>query len=372
LHVYPDKYLGLAEFKPWLSGLILFGLVGSVAWLLDSNPYFAAEQIGLTLILAMALPAAESALGYWIAPVAIALTTLVAWLLASTTMQTDLTMQLGGFSTAVVGFIVGLFLIRRIRTFYLLPGRMNQVALPALTILVVWLFVELGIRAVDASWPILLRFQQLAAGFLVGVLFSALKLMRSGTMGSRLRAMSVEDGLAQARSLVAAHELKPARRLLAELAQQHPESQELIEMRYSVWKFDPTDQQFHEAAALLLNRGGVDADTHNYVERFYKDYLAVTQGQPNLPMGLHLRLGERFARAGDLKLAANIMNPYLQRDLKHEALPGAMITLAECYIDANRPRQALRFAELVSVQFPGTSESQRARRIMRQLKALAG
>ncbi len=372
MRVFPDQYLDLGEFKPWLSWLVLAALTVCLAWLFNENPYFAAELVGLVLISAMLLPAVESALGYWIAPVALAICGLVAWLLATTGMRSDLTMQLGGVCSAAIGFVIGLLRAKPVRIFYLIPGRAGDVALPALVLLVPWLFVELGIRAVDSSWPLVLRFQQLAAGFVIGVLFSGLGFVKGRAMGARLRQIPLDEGIQQAQELIASHDLRRARRLLADLTQLYPAESELIELRYSAWKFDPKNQEFHDAAAALLNRSGVNAETHTYVERFYKDYLAVTQGQPKLPMGLHLRLGQRFARAGDLKLAANIMNPYLQRDMKHEELPQALVTLTECYVDANRPRQALRYAELVSAQFPGTQESQQARRIMRQLKALAG
>lgn len=367
MQVFPDAYLDLTDAPPWLSLILIILAAAGAVVALRAGPLYGVEQSFLVLLLAGVLPALESALGRWMLLAATALCVVVAWLAGTATLDTAPAILIGATGSGLVGFAAGLFRQRLVRPLFVMPGRISTLTVAALILGGLWLVLEIALLLVSADWPWLARLSCGASGFVLGALFSILGLRQPGMMGSRLEGMTAQDGLTEAQALAEAHDLKRARRLLDDLAKSYPYDVAVRELRYSTWKFNPEEAGFHGAAIAMLDQDEDGADTYHYIARYYKDYLAVTQGQPKLPVELHLGLGERFARGGDLKQAANIINPYLQRDSKDKNLPRAVITLAEAYMLGDNPVRATQLAELVSVKFQGSQESMIARRLLRQL-----
>ncbi len=367
--VYPERYLDIRSAPSLVSlALLAIGLIG-VVLATQQSLWMGGAHLAVLLMLAAVLPALECALGprllLLVAAICGGISVLIIWMMNGAWTAVLIG---AGCGAALIGVAIGYFRMTGIRPLFFGGREWAELTVPAVFVGVIWLVLELSIRAVDSAWPMVLRIQFAAAGFVVGVL---VHWWQSHQTSEKFRGPGAEQALSDARDLVARHDLKRARRLLDAFAKHFPENLEARELRYAAWKFDPREPGFHSAAAALLNRDGVGADTHQYVEQWYKDYLAVTQGQPKLPIGLHLRLGQRFARAGDLKQAANIINPYLQRESKHEELPKALVTLAESYQVAKDFARAVRYAETASVLFPGTPESLAARKLLGELKSVS-
>ena len=175
---------------------------------------------------------------------------------------------------------------------------------------------------------------------------------------------SIEPGklLAAAESAMASFNLARARRLLAKAAAAAPDDLRIKRAHYAAWKFHPFSDRFHEVAAALLA-----SSDHALVSRYYKDYLAVTQVRPRLPVALHLDLARRFAAHGDPDESARIVNLYLQRDSRTPGLPGGLLATMQGYLEVDNPSKAARYGDTLIAMYPDSSEARSARGILDNL-----
>ena len=205
-------------------------------------------------------------------------------------------------------------------------------------------------------------------GALCGQTYRSLGLFKTASESHSYVAGLVESGLAQVQEMVAEYKLPAARRLLEKLAELAPLNVDVKRATYTVWKYDPKHEVFHATAAELLDQPGNDDETNDYVASLYDDYMAVTQGQPELPDTMFLRMSRRFSGMSRLTDAALIVNLFLQRDKMHEDLPASMLALSQAYLLADKPNKAFDYSERLLELFPACTERSAARRIIRKVR----
>ncbi len=371
MSVVPDSPIGPGDRFPYLSVVLMAGMVAlatasalgwpDTAWLWPSVHFLV-----LTLVASAAL---EFALGVGVFLISMALCGLAAAgvpLLLSGG-QVDAVTWLPLAANAMLGLNVGLLLDERTRPFFFIPGPLAGLVLNWLALLLVWILVEAAWLFLGDGSPVMLRGLCFAAGLLIGVVMAALSLMRPSMVSPTFIEHRVTAGMGQARELVDQHKLKQARRLLARLQGMAPDNPDLKKLRYSAWKFDPGHPEFHSAAAALLDSRETDESTNAFIDRMYADYVAVSQGQPKLPVDQHLRLAARFAANGKIDEAANIVNVHLQRGSRDDHIPSTLLAVSEAYLSAKRPNRSAYFADTLVGLFPKSREAVAGRRILHQI-----
>ncbi len=218
-----------------------------------------------------------------------------------------------------------------------------------------------GVNALYVIIPLLV-------GALCGQTYRSLGFIKTASESHSYVAGLVESGLKQVDELIADYKLPAARRLLEKLSELAPLNDEVKRASYTVWKYDPKHEFFHATAAELLDRPGNDDETNDEVATLFDDYMAVTQGQPNLPDKMFLRLSRRFSGMSRLVDAALIVNLFLQRDKMHEDLPTSMLALSQAYLLADKPNKAFDYSERLLELFPTSTERSAARRIIRKVR----
>lgn len=179
----------------------------------------------------------------------------------------------------------------------------------------------------------------------------------------RPRQTDLLDDLAKANRLIHEHKLGPARRLLETVVKRQPSNREALRLRYMAWKFEPTANQFHAAATALLDHPQQDEASHEQVFKDYRDYIAVTQGRPQLNEQFYLDLCRRFAKSGHVNEASRMVNRSLRSDKSHPGLPAALLTVGRAYLDAGDSRRGRAILENLVALYPDSAHSTTAKEV---------
>ncbi len=212
---------------------------------------------------------------------------------------------------------------------------------------------------------VLTPLQSLAVGFLLGLVAKGIGFGKGAVGGST----NIQADLSQARHLLIEHKLPQARKLLAQLVESEPDNLELLETHYHAWKFDPQREEFHQAAATLFAHALKMGAKDQFYYDWYRDYLAVTQGRPDLPNELHMQIAEKLVRAKQVDEAASIVNLFLRRNIESDQLPACMLALAEGYVVVDRKSKAMQYADTVATLYPDSEPAERARRLRDNLSS---
>jgi len=236
----------------------------------------------------------------------------------------------------------------------------------------VWLGLWLGVEVVLTG----------ASGVISSMIFGSLfVVVICVCIGSVIRALElnhvpqapliddVELGqrLSQVNRLTSEFQLAQARKEIERIVVSRPNNLEVLRIRYAVWKFSPTEPVFHESfSALLTDIMTIDSQAKSVFD-YYQDYVAVTQGKPELTDTLHLRLAMFFADHGWLDVASGIVNLFLRRHKQHGMLPGCLVALANAYINSENYSKAKHFAETIVAIFPDQPEYNEALDILEHI-----
>ena len=169
--------------------------------------------------------------------------------------------------------------------------------------------------------------------------------------------------LARANKLINDHKLPAARRLLGELVKRQPGNREILRLRYQAWKYDPTSPQFHAAATALLDHPVQDAEVNERVFEDYRDYVAVTQGRPQLNEQFYLDLARRFAASGHVNEASRMVHRSLRQDKTHAGLPSALLAVGRAYLSAGDAKRGRAILENLVALYPNSPHATTAREV---------
>ncbi|MEM9532298.1 MAG: hypothetical protein AAGA23_15390 [Pseudomonadota bacterium] len=350
--------------------LVLAALIaGTVAgW---PAPGLVVPAIATALLIGLVVAPLEALLGPVLAAAGLALAASLAFLIPRALEGT----YLGGGPTLLMaglafqGLALGVAQGAALRPLCFLPGGAGQVSLPWMVSAALCLGA-LGLAAGMFDFSIAVDLLLgLAGGVLLGVVLRTAGLAREPAADPAQVEQEVRSGIDRVTRLLDLKQLPKAQRQIETLKALAPQDAAVRQLRYAVWKFEPKTPQFHAAAGTLLARPEHDGGSRDEITALYKDYLAVAQGQPELPTDLHIALGHRFAEWDVTDQAANIVNLYIQREPSHKALPRAMLALAEAYQRAENPSRASYFADTLLTLMPTTSEAHLAQRLLRKVES---
>jgi hypothetical protein len=369
LIVFPDHNVAGRRSIPFVTvSLAAVLLIVQVAGLVSGLPFAIPPTVTFVsslLFLVIVGGATEFALGRWVFlfSLLISALTAVGLPLLVLELRPEGVAWLPLAVATLVGLTAGLFKSWHLRPLYLVPGWLGRIQFPAYLPVMVWVgvFGVLAWRVEAGAEVLLVHLLCGIAGVVLGIAMNALSLIRPSMFTSEYAARVIRKGLAEVDDLLREHRLGPARRLINRLTSLDPNSVELRRSRYAAWKYSPTRPEFHAAAAELLDVQETDADANRMVEEIFRDYMAVTQGKPELPIELHLALAQRFALNQNVEYASNIINVHMQRNIQHPLLPTAILTLAEGYVLTGKPARAMHYAETLLALFPNTAEARSAK-----------
>lgn len=240
-----------------------------------------------------------------------------------------------------------------------LPLSYSAARVPTLVSAGLWValvIVALGLASPD--WRLLLAHPaSLFAGWLIGCGFREVGEINFDN-SAELAGDELATLLLEVEQALAVHNMPQARRLIERAAAAEPDSGVVQRMRYSVWKFTPTAKEFHRASSVLFDN--LMKDPQRLLDA-YRDYLAVTQVRPQLPVEQHLKMAMVFAEHGDPDEAGRIVNLHLQRDAQNEHLPEAMAATMHGYAAVGKASKARQYADNILALYPRSPQADIAR-----------
>lgn len=271
-----------------------------------------------------------------------------------------------GAISGLMGTYVVLFGLRRIPFFYSVLFYFDFVRVPAIVMLPVWLGLEAYqlLFAGVASVAYVAHMGGLAGGALLGV---GLRLAGQVDMEFLDRdareeqdATDMEKGLEHLGNL----ELDKARERFRALLRRHPDHREALGKLYTVARYRPDSDEFHQLAHRIFALPGTDAATLRFKRETFRDYVTVARPQTRFDPEQFMDLARRFAVGGFPEDAATMVNSLLKQGKEHDRLPQVIMLLARGLARKGDGERARRYMQTLVERFPDSEEAWDAREIL--------
>ncbi len=275
-----------------------------------------------------------------------------------------------GAIAALMGMYCVLFGRTRVQFFYFIWVYFNVTRAPAILLLPVWLGYELlSWFWLDADGNV--NYAAHAAGLSAGAVI-AMGLVRfwpSRINRAYVREQRPEDDPAAQLAKVDTHlrelEFDQAHPMLERLLEQDPDNPDLLRRLYRCLQLQPQSEAFHRVARRILSMTPrAPADTQLVLDTF-RDYTQRARPRARFDGRLIQSLGILLARQGATTEAERLL-AVAQRNRLPET-PDMLVAVAEAHLRARHPERAQPHLETLTRGFPGHSQAEYGRHLLRQM-----
>ncbi|MDJ0819870.1 MAG: rhomboid family intramembrane serine protease [Desulfobacterales bacterium] len=277
----------------------------------------------------------------------------------------DSTIPLVGASGAIAG-LMGAFAVlfgrKRVKIFYYLGFYFNYIKIPAFILLPIWLgkeFYQLfGGGASHVAY--VAHIGGLVGGALYGLICLKLALGFDQDVIKDAPVDDVSPLIEKALRHIAELDMETGRKLLEQALAMDPDNIDVLTHLFNVYKLNPDDQKYHQAAQKLLFELSRSYNTYEKAHHIYADYLSHT-GQPRLSPQLYIQLCIMFAASGHLDNAVKIITMLLKKVPDSPGVPMALLKLGRAYGQKGLAQKSNQCLQLICNKYPNSSEAQLAR-----------
>lgn len=271
-----------------------------------------------------------------------------------------------GAIAGVMGMYAVLFGWRKIRFFYWVVFYFDYIKAPAIIMLPVWLANEFYQMFLAGPTRVnnLAHVGGLCAGAAIAMM---VKRTQRGVDVSYLdeseKETSFKRRYAEGIKRVAALDMPQAARIFSELHAEKPDDRSLLVQRYNIAKLSPASDLFHALTHQILNLTDKDAECIKLQNSTYNEYFRIAQPDIRWTPAMLLSLARRFATAGFLDDAENILKVLGKSPI--EALAPALLTLGAAYARDKQIEKSRQYLTWLIDRHPQSSEAELAHHILR-------
>lgn len=275
--------------------------------------------------------------------------------------ETVTTIGASGAIAGILGMSVMIYGLRKINFFYFLFIYFDYVKARAIWIIPLYILSQIIIEFVfDTNVNVAAHL----GGFFAGIAYvAALKLIPNAFNAEQVdesqRAELYRQSIQSAQQLIAAMKNDEAREVLVQLQQAFPNDLTVMRLRFTIAKFKPASDEYHELAHQLLNLPGSDKVTVKIVYDTFTDYAAKAKPNPRWTPELMISLATRFAANGYLDEAEKLVNHMISTMQEFPRNAEGLFALAK-YFNGKDKQKAQHYRDLLNQLFP---ESMQARHL---------
>ncbi len=272
---------------------------------------------------------------------------------------------------AMMGLYSVLFGRQQVRFFYSVGVWFDYARAPAILLLPIWLGYEVFAWLVftDSNIDYAAHAVGLAVGAVGGLAIQHL-LPRSidrEFLTAPEREAAEEAERDEVGRLMRELDFDAARPLLEKLLEDEPRNPELLRSLHLCTRARPSSEHYHGTANRILQLPGHDADTDRLLLDVYRDYRARARPRPRLNGRMIQTLALRFCRQGALVEAEELAALMLKHRQRFPAMAAVLLGLGTALADRGHPQRAQPFLERLLALYPGGSEAEAARGLLRRL-----
>ena len=271
-----------------------------------------------------------------------------------------------GAISGLMGAYVVLFGLRRIPFFYSLGFYFDFARAPAILLLPAWLVLEAYqlLYAGVANVAYVAHIGGLAGGALLG---AGLRLSGQVDMAfldederAEQDTADMEKGLEHLANL----ELDAARERFRALLRRHPGHREALAKLYTVARYRPDSDEYHQLAHRIFALTENDPATLRFKRETFRDYVTTAKPRTRFEPVQFLELANRFATGGYPEDAATMVNSLLKKEKLPEALSQTLMLLSRGLARKGESERARRYMQTLVERFPDSDEAWDARELL--------
>lgn len=264
-----------------------------------------------------------------------------------------------GAIAGVLGMYILIFGMRRINFFYFLFVYFDFIRAPAILMLPFYVLSQAIIEFLsDSNINVAAHIGGLAGGLLfAGILKFFPKTMNTEYLDEKRNEEQFNNDYAAAQRLLASMQIDEAREKFEALLKQRPGDINITQQLYTIAKYNPASETYHQYAAQLLNLPGADSTTVKIIHDTFTDYAAKAKPKPRWTPGLLISMATRFAACDYLDDAEKIVNFLLKAKADYAGNVEGLAALAKYYRGKDR-QKAEQYRRLLLERFPHSSEAQ--------------
>ena len=160
----------------------------------------------------------------------------------------------------------------------------------------------------------------------------------------------------QALQLLSSMKIDEAREKFEALLKQRPNDLSLKQQLYTIAKYKPAAEPYHQYAALLLNLPGSDKATVKIIHDIFVEYASKAKPKPRWSPELMISMATRFAASGYLDDAEKLVNFMLKAKTDFHRNPEGLAALAK-YFKGKDKQKMEHYRNLLISRYPDSSEA---------------
>ena len=284
----------------------------------------------------------------------------------------DSVLPLIGASGAISGLMGAYTLLygkKKIKIFYSLGVYFNYTRIYAIVLLPVWIAKEFF--QLFFGGPSHVAYVAHIGGLISGALLAVLILKLWRQVDQEVFKEDPKEGIDSlleiALQKIARLDMSGARPVLEQILEKDPQNTAALFHLFNIDKLNPQSESFHRTASRVLLRLSTNKENQQKVYNIFKEYAGIAK-----PLRLHpdllFRLSSIFSGQGHLEDAERIIGVLLQKYPKSQKIPSVILNLGRAYLKKGMSVKGEKCLRVVCKRFPGSSESQVARRLLQPLK----
>lgn len=263
-----------------------------------------------------------------------------------------------GAIAGILGMYVILFGLRKINFFYFLFVYFDYVRAPAILMLPFFIAYQAIIHFVFHTN---VNVAAHIGGLLAGVLYAGVLKFIPGAINIEYVDEKQKEDIYTAEyqhalQLLASMKIDEAREKFEVLLKQRPNNLNLKQQLYTISKYNPSSEPYHQYASQLLNLPGSDKTTIKIVHDTFVEYAAKAKPKPRWTPELLISMATRFAANGYLEDAEKLVNFMLKAKADFNRNPEGLAALAK-YFNGKDKQKMVHYRNLLLSLYPNSNEA---------------
>ena len=270
-----------------------------------------------------------------------------------------------GAIAGVMGMYVVIFGLRKVNFFYFLFVYFDYVKAPAILMLPFFVAYQAVIHFVFHTN---VNVAAHIGGLFGGALFAGVLKFIPGAINieyvdEKRKEDTFHADYQQALQLMSSMKIDEAREKFESLLKQRPNDLNLKQQLYTVSKYNPASEPYHQYAAQLLNLPGSDKTTVKIVHDTFVEYAAKAKPKPRWSPELMISMATRFAASGYMEDAEKLVNFMLKAKADFRRNPEGLAALAK-YFNGKDKQKTDHYRNLLLSLYPDSNEALHLQKIV--------
>ncbi|VAW96371.1 hypothetical protein MNBD_GAMMA21-1002 [hydrothermal vent metagenome] len=266
-----------------------------------------------------------------------------------------------GAIAGVMGMAIVIYGFRKINFFYFLIFYFDVVKARAIWLLPIYIFSQ---AIIEFAFNTNTNVTAHIGGFLGGLIFTGILKLTPNAIKHELidtpqQQTDFTKKFSDAQALLASMNIEAARKKFLALNKKYPGNQIIQQQLFTIAKYNPASDEYHELANKLLSLTATDKETINIIHATYRHYASHAKPRPRWTPELLAGIAMKFSAHQKITEAENIINYLIKSipDFSHNA--AGLATLIEFYKNREQAKYE-KYLKILLELYPNSTEAQKS------------